>query len=249
MSRYPHLDWEGCWNARDLGGMRAAGGRTTHPGALVRADEPSGLSEAGWRALEAHGVRTIVDLRNAEEVRPDAAPRPAGVVTIHLPLDGLEEDPVFWDHWSRRPPPLYYGPFLERFPHRAAAVLTAIARAAPGGVMFHCVGGRDRTGLISMLLLALAGVAPEEIADDHGLSDERLRRRPFPEHDENDMGRVIEEHLAREGTSARESILATLASVDVEACLRAGGVTNDDAALLRARMVGPTPPAGFEPAT
>ena len=50
--------------------------------------------------------------------------------------------------------PLYYGPFVERFPARIEQVLDAIEQARPGGVLFHCVGGRDRTGLVAIAALA-----------------------------------------------------------------------------------------------
>jgi hypothetical protein len=56
------LDWDGCYNVRDLGGLPTAHGRTTRWGAPVRADAPSGLTEAGWRAVRDHGVTTVIDL-------------------------------------------------------------------------------------------------------------------------------------------------------------------------------------------
>src|SRR5919199_5798139 len=108
-----HLDWEGCFNVRDLGGLRTADGRETRRGAVIRADAVDRLTAAGWRALDEHGVRTIIDLRNDDELGRDTAPRPPGVATLHLPLDGVH-DRQFWDHWERQGPPLYYGPFLER---------------------------------------------------------------------------------------------------------------------------------------
>jgi protein-tyrosine phosphatase len=118
-----HLDWEGCSNVRDLGGMLAAGGRRTRRGALVRADALDRLTAAGWAALEDHGVRTVIDLRNDDERGSDAAPRPARVETVHLPHDAVE-DREFWDVWSSGPQygtPLYYGPHLERFRSTAPA--------------------------------------------------------------------------------------------------------------------------------
>ena len=141
------LDWDGCFNVRDLGGLRTADGRAVRRGALVRADALERLTAAGWRALEAHGVRTVVDLRNADEIGADAAPRPAGLTTVRLALDRIE-DREFWDRWSNGPvfgTPLYYRPHLDRFAHASAAVVAAIAHAAPGGVAYHCAGGRDRT--------------------------------------------------------------------------------------------------------
>lgn len=76
--------------------------------------------------------------------------------------------------------PLYYRPFLDAKPGRIAAVLTAIARVH-GGVIFHCGAGRDRTGLISLLLLSIAGVTPEAIVADYELTLGQLAppvRRP-----------------------------------------------------------------------
>jgi protein tyrosine/serine phosphatase len=165
------LDWDGCMNVRDLGGL---GG--IRRGALVRADSLQQLTAAGWAALEAHGVRTVVDLRNPDEIGEDAAPRPPGLTTIRFPLDGLEDE-AFWRDWLHRPEygtPHYYGPWLERFPDRAARVLAAIARAEPGGVAYHCGIGRDRTGLITMLLLAALDVPADVAAEDYALSETRV---------------------------------------------------------------------------
>jgi protein-tyrosine phosphatase len=215
------LHWEGCSNVRDLGGLRAADGRRTRWGALVRADAVDRLTAGGWSALEAHGVRTVIDLRNDDEVGDDAAPRPPGLSTVHLPLDGVE-DVEFWDEWASGPQfgtPLYYAPFLARFPKRTAEVMSAIAGAAPGGVVFHCMGGRDRTGLISMLVLALAGVVAEDIAADYELT-----------------GGLLDEYLATRGTSAREVVLTTLGALDVEGYMRAGGLDDDDLTTLRRRL-------------
>jgi protein-tyrosine phosphatase len=167
-----HLDWDGCFNARDLCDLPTADGRVTRRGAVVRADCLDALSTTGWSALCDHGVRTVIDLRNDDELTAPAAERPAGLSTIHLPLDAID-DSGFWDDWMHGPQfatPLYYSAHLERFPARSARVLAAIAHAQPGGVLVHCFGGRDRTGQIAMLVLALAAVAPDEIAADYALS-------------------------------------------------------------------------------
>lgn len=233
-----HLDWDGCFNVRDLGGLRTSDGRETRWGAVVRADALDGLTAAGWAALCEHGVRTIIDLRNDDERRPDAAPRPATVTTIHIPLDA-SADREFWSVWDSGPQfgtPLYYRPHLERFPERSAAVIAAIANARPGGVLFHCGGGRDRAGQIAMLVLALAGVPAHDIAADYALSAERLRAR-YAAHGEVDQGPLLEAFLAGQGTSARELITATIGSLDVEAHLRAAGLTAQDLDALRGRLL------------
>jgi protein-tyrosine phosphatase len=217
------LYWEGCSNVRDLGGLRTVDGRETAWGAVVRGDAPDNLTPAGWDALLAHGVRTIVDLRNDDECIADAA-RPAEIATVHVPLDGVE-DTEFWSEWGSGPQfgtPLYYRPHLERFPERNARAIAAVAQAEPGGVLIHCVGGKDRAGQITMLLLALAGVAPEEIAADYALS-----------------GDDQAEFLASRGTSSTEVILSTLAELDVEDYLLASGVSPEDLAALRLRLALP----------
>jgi hypothetical protein len=113
------LDWEGCANVRDLGGLPTVDGRETAWAAVVRGDTPDNLTPAGWDALLAHGIRTIVDLRNDDERTTEAA-RPAEVATVQVALDGVE-DGEFWSEWASGPQfgtPLYYRPHLERFPER-----------------------------------------------------------------------------------------------------------------------------------
>ena len=222
------LEWDGCANVRDLGGLPTAGGRLTRVGAVVRGDCPDRLTPAGWSALHAHGIRTIVDLRNPDERAAGGTPPPEGIATVHIPLDGIEHAD-FWDEWTsgiQFSTPLYYGPFLERFPDRTAAAIAAIAHAPPGGVFVHCVMGRDRAGLVALLLLALAGVAPEDIAADHTLSAECLGGEP-----------EIEDFLASRGTTAAAVVLSTLESLDVDAHLRAGGLGDADLAAARARLL------------
>jgi len=70
-----HLDWDGCFDVRDLGELRADEGRETRWGALVRADALDGLTAAGW-ARCGHGVRTVIELREPGERGEDAAPPP-----------------------------------------------------------------------------------------------------------------------------------------------------------------------------
>ena len=235
-----HLLWDGCANVRDLGGMRTQDGYETCPRAVIRADGLDRLTARGWSALVAYGVRTVIDLRNEDERGPDAAPRPDELRTIHLPLDGVE-DREFWDVWERGPQygtPLYYAPHLARLPHLSARVIVAIAQAPAGGVVIHCGEGRDRTGQISMLLLALVGVAGADIADDYMLSHERLRVC-YRDRGEVDQAVAIETHLGERGTGTREVVLTTLAGLDIESVLLGGGLERSHIEAVRARLLAP----------
>jgi protein-tyrosine phosphatase len=232
-----HLGWKGTYNSRDLGGLALIGGGSTRRGAIVRSDSMQGLEAQGWEEVEGYGIRTVIDLRSEHEIGPDLAPRPGSIETVNIPLD-VTEDREFWDVWENGPQfatPLYYRPHLERFPRRSAEVVRAIAMAPPGGVAFHCQGGRDRAGQISMLVLALAGVRPEEIAADYALSDQRLRVL-YRSRGEADEAPKIAAFLREQGTTATELIVELLAGFDLEMTLREGGLTAEEVSALRRRL-------------
>ena len=235
------LRWAGCFNVRDLGPLDLAGGRVLRAGAVVRSDSLERLtSDDGWDRLAAYGITTAIDLRNAGEIDVRRMRLPEGVTRTHLPLDAIE-DRAFWDYWRRDlrfGTPRYYGPHLQRFPSRSASVLRVIADAPPGGVLIYCGLGRDRTGLIVILLLALLGAAPEAIADDYLLSAECLR--PFwQQHGLPDQDRAIAVKVQREGTTLRQLVYGCLASIDFHALLRIGGLSDADLDRLRSRLLAP----------
>jgi protein-tyrosine phosphatase len=220
------LDWPHCKNVRDLGGLRVLDGRVTRFGAIVRADTPSRLSESGWAALYAYGVRTIVSLRThgLSEPELDVHPPYADIAVAQVEIEDVT-DPEFRQKWASSDTwctPLYYKDAIQRWPQRHAAAISAIARAGPGGVLFHCVRGVDRTGIISLLLLSLAGIRPDDILADYELSADPER----------------EAILAREHSSVREALLGALDGLDVESYLLAGGASRGDLSAIRRRLLG-----------
>lgn len=231
------INWDGFRNARDLGGLPTSYGRPTRFGAYVRSADPRFVTPDGWRAARDAGIRTIVDLRNADEIGPiDVL---AGIERVEVPLDG-REDTEFWAYIDRElldGSPLYYRPFLARKADRCAAVIRAIAGAAPGGVLFHCWAGRDRTGLVSLLLLALAGVEPAAIAADYELSTAGVRQL-YAALGEPDDGPEIAALLADRGTTVRDAILAVLDGFDAAGYLRGAGVSAADIATIRHWLLG-----------
>lgn len=232
------LDWKGTYNARDLGGLATVDGGLTRRGAIVRSDSLQNLEARGWEEVEAYGIETVIDLRDESEIGADVAPRPGSIETVNIPLD-VGEDRGFWDVWGNGPQfatPLYYGPHLERFPERSAEVVRAIATARPGGVVFHCQGGRDRAGQVSMLVLALAGVEPAAIAADYALSDERLRPLYLSRGQEDEAPKIAA-FLRDQGTTASDLIVKLLAELDVVDVLGNAGVEAGDIAALRRRLV------------
>ena len=228
------LVWDGCVNVRDLGGL---GG--IRPGALVRMEAPTRLSAEGWAAAWNHGVRTVLDLRAADEAEamPDHAPRPAGITTVRVPLDP-EPGTSFHDRWQpidNLATPLYLPALLAEFPERVTAAVRAVAGAAPGCVAFHCSGGKDRTGLLAVVLLAFAGAEPEEIVADYLLTFDRMRQR-YADAGIRDQLVAVGERLAKHGTTIEASLTSTVAGLRMPGYLLDNGLSEAELAALRARL-------------
>jgi protein-tyrosine phosphatase len=241
-----HLTWDGCLNVRDLGGHPTQDGGETRFGAVVRADSVRQLSDQGWQQLTGYGVSRIVDLRmDAERAEDPSEDTPVEV--LHFPFFD-EDSEVFRevDAASLAAPDQVtatrdvYLIFLERFRANVAAAVRAVADAPAGAVVVHCAGGKDRTGLVTALLLKVAGVSDEDVADDYAISEERLK----PRHDrwlaeaETDEER---ERLHRILVTPHESMLGVLHELErrygsVEGYLKAGGLTDDDIERLRHRL-------------
>lgn len=220
------LAWDGCINVRDLGGLNTRDGHMTLWKALVRSDTPARLTEAGWSALYAYGIRTIITLRThgMTEDKLDFTPQYPDIATVQIAIEDIT-DKEFLEKWAVSElwaTPLYYQDALRRWPERHAAVISAIAQAQPSGVLFHCIRGNDRTGIISLLLLTLAGVSMDDIVADYELS-------PDPERDEL---------LAREHISVRDTLVSALEGLDIDSYLVMGGASQADLAAVRKRLLG-----------
>jgi protein tyrosine/serine phosphatase len=229
------LDWDGCFNVRDLGGLPLEGGGETRRGVLVRADSVRKLSEEGWRALEAHGIARIVDLRWPEELAEDP-PRELSLDVVHVSLLGTY-DPEFEDdieeYMAANDPAGYwascYTAMLETHKPEIARALAAVADA-DGPACFHCAGGKDRTGIVAALVLRLAGVPLEEVGADYALSAVLLEKEP-PRPDPSARWTFMRHTPAESMRRALEHVERTYGSV--AGYLRACGV--DDARIGRLR--------------
>jgi protein-tyrosine phosphatase len=240
------LAWEGLLNVRDLGGHSTEDGDETKYGRIVRADSIRRLTEAGWHALLDYGVRTIIDLRTDEERQSDP-PAELPLEIEHISL--FDEDPAVFmkvESVADQAPDVatatrdVYLVFLESFKHNVARALRGVADAPEAGVVVHCMGGKDRTGLITAFLLHIAGVPTEEIAADYALSEERLR----PRHEEWFAAAETDaelERLRRIAQTPAESIIGVFEELErrygsVDEYLRSGGLGDEDLARLRARL-------------
>jgi protein-tyrosine phosphatase len=241
------LVWVGCLNVRDLGGLPTEAGGETRFGSVIRADSVRQLEDEGWAALVEAGVTRIVDLRQEVELADDP-PRELPVEVVRVPIfDDFDEDA--WheiEALSDRAPThaeaqrLVYLGFLEHCRARFVEAIAAVAEAPSGAVVIHCHGGKDRTGLVVALLLRLAGVPADAIAEDYALSGERLRERHqrwiATAADGAERSRI--ERLASTPAAAMRDVLAAIDTQygGVERYLLGGGLTPGQLETARARL-------------
>jgi protein-tyrosine phosphatase len=163
MKRYPLTH---TMNTRDLGGYPLAGGGETRYGRMLRSDAPVAVSPQDEDLLLTLGVTTIIDLRHEEEIRrnPCALMGRPGFhyhnVPFHLGCDTLSSASQVGGSYFR---------MAEELSQAVAQVFRTMA-AAPGGVLYHCTAGKDRTGVVSALLLDLAGVDRADIVANYQVS-------------------------------------------------------------------------------
>ena len=228
------LDVAGLVNARDLGGLARRDGTFTPTGVFYRSENVDWITPASWAQVRAAGIRTVVDLRQPGERARDTNPRPDWLTTVHVDLDNLADSEFWAGYWDNGlvGTALYYLPHLARMPERSVAALTAILRAGDGGVLFHCMSGRDRTGMISLLLLAAVDTEPEAIVGDY-LATVRLGVAPGAALGRTNPEPLATEICARHGTTTEGAFRAALAGLDLATVLTAGGMTQADQAALR----------------
>ncbi|HEY0213304.1 MAG TPA: tyrosine-protein phosphatase [Paenirhodobacter sp.] len=167
------INLNGVANLRDLGDLPLAGvGDLTRRGRLLRSDSLHKLDAVGQAYLRDLGLMTVIDLRATSEAirapNPFAADTRIGYHNISL-FEGIlpraDTPDVLAD--------MYWRALLERTA-AFAQVMTVIAQAPAGAVLFHCAAGKDRTGMTAAMLLALAGVGEDAIVADYALTAERL---------------------------------------------------------------------------
>ena len=167
--RFAHL-----YNVRDLGGYPTADGRYTRWRKYIRGSAEGFLAEEEKEHLYSSGVRMVVDLRHDDELRRTRSPL-AGYRDIdyrHVNFLG-GEIPVFDDY--RRDMGDWYREWLTVSGTQIAQIFAIFARYPEQGIYFHCSIGKDRTGIITALILGLAGCAAADIVADYAESFDNNR--------------------------------------------------------------------------
>ena len=166
---------DGCLNFRDLGGYPTADGRRVRWRELFRSDSLHLLTTADVQRLRQElGLGFVIDLRSTAELRKEGRGllEAQAIRFHHLPLfDG--------ERTARTDPPPFaslgelYFLMIEHAAPAVGRVVTALAESGCPAV-FHCAAGKDRTGVVSAVLLGLLDVPDEVIVADYAATREQL---------------------------------------------------------------------------
>jgi len=238
---------DGAFNARDVGGLVNGAGAVVRRGQVYRSGDLSRLTAAGADQLRALGVATIIDLRTAAEVaRRGRYPfEDSGIAYRHRPLlDMSATEPE--GQLADLPPDVLdrlYRHLAEEGARNLAQVLAWLGDDGTVPVLVHCVAGKDRTGMLVAVLLAVLGVPDDDIAADYALSEVGLAAlRQWAEEHDPDVGMWLERvppQLLDAQPRAMLDFLRWLREEhgSVEAYLSSIGVAPSTVAALRRRLL------------
>lgn len=181
----PHerqLPLQGGRNFRDLGGYRAADGRTVKWGLLFRSGSMHGLTEADYRYLESRNIRTVCDFRDTHERANEPVNWPAAggapnVLSTEYVLDMHFMPPGDPKSWT---PEQTSAALAASYPQMLSAFNSQYRRmfaellAGHAPLAFNCSAGKDRTGIAAALLLTALGIPRATVIDDYLLTNRYL---------------------------------------------------------------------------
>ena len=185
---------QGAKNVRDLGGIPVGDGAVVTPGMVYRGSALKGLTPDDCDELfGVRGIRCIIDVRTGweREAKPDVTV--PGVENLHIPFYDLEKVGIEYTEpaagtkvigrdvaceplsfYRSLANPLTVGQMRKGL----HATFSHALRGEP--VYLHCSGGKDRVGILALLVLTVLGASREAIRDDYLLTNES-RDKQYPQ--------------------------------------------------------------------
>lgn len=243
------IAFEGANNFRDIGGYPTRDGGTTRWGCVYRSDGLQALTDRDVERFEGLGIRAVYDLRRDEERErlPNRIASVGWCIVTPVVEAGVEPFDRGAAADERDGEVLLRTMYVNMLDHSARVIGAMFAALAePNGLpaVFHCHGGKDRTGLVAALLLEALGVAREIVLDDFELTAAYRRR----EHQDDSFARLVEGGMVPEAAAGvlgapRWAMAETLDRLDrahtgIETYLRdRAGVDADTLRRLRRELV------------
>ena len=174
-------------NLRDLGGLATIDGQRVRAGRLFRSGHLSELDRAEAAILGGLGLRTIIDLRRSSEVADFPTPDLDGVDRLWMSVSPEDSEFAVAANllFGNQPEQVDIATMLEGYFRNTVTnrldgyrpVFEAATDPDRQPLLFHCMGGKDRTGFVAGVLLRLLGVGQEEVMADYLLTNEILGDR------------------------------------------------------------------------
>jgi len=170
---YPrHIRFEAVFNFRDLGGYWTRGGQTVAWRRLFRSSELHHMTSHDIiQFKEEIRLRSVIDLRSSRQLEPFSPLNEVGVEYYNIPLidRGNDKENVYQD-FSNMGEVYSYLVRHEEFSRRVVEALEIIAEPDNLPLVFHCSAGKDRTGVLTAIVLGILGVTDEDIIEDYTLT-------------------------------------------------------------------------------
>ena len=181
MTNYIRLPLKNAYNVRDLGGYPCNGGVTRWK-QFVRADDLGQLHEGDMQFLINYGIKTVIDLRWADELLTSPSPFTSSDIVNYKNIPLITGEAADVTKLTETPPadflPNFYLLILKNGGNAIKKVMETIANAPAGGTLFHCAAGKDRTGIIAAILLKLAGVSNADIIANYEVTHTYIMKNP-----------------------------------------------------------------------
>ncbi|GGN12404.1 protein-tyrosine-phosphatase [Dyadobacter beijingensis] len=202
-SRYIGL--ENTVNFRDLGGLKTRDGRTVRKGLIYRSDNLAKLEDDDFGRFNALRIATVYDLRTDHEIAGKEDHLPANVHYLHTPvvqdnageIKGLRKRVLNGEISEQEAKDMTAKFYADAVTVHVAAVKDILKQIinADQPVLYHCSAGKDRTGIVSALILSIVNVDRQIIVDDYMLSNYYRRARAEKKLGKAKLGRVIKPKL------------------------------------------------------
>ena len=168
------IDFEACFNFRDLGGYRTDDGKQVRRRRLFRSADLSMMTPSDIaRARDEIGLATVLDLRSsarAKRRRPSLTEPPTRY--LNVPLISPEADEEYVTRFAEpNSIQILFDASIPQLPELFG--ILAYEGAYP--LVFHCVAGKDRSGIVAALVLSALGVDEKQVVDDYAQSGSHLK--------------------------------------------------------------------------
>lgn len=182
--KYIHIPLEGAYNVRELGGYSINNGITSF-NSFLRGDSLEEITNNDLKLLEEYGIKNILDLRGDIEIGDevkiirDNSNLEYKQISLFGDIEKAESEDIT-KMIVENPEEFLIEVYIAALSEAKSAmkeVFNHIAKCE-GGILFHCTDGKDRTGVISALLLDLAGVKKSDIIANYQVTHTYIKENP-----------------------------------------------------------------------